>query len=126
MVDTNAMRKTFVVPDVKPWDQYDINRAKICASVGWVLAKSYGNAGTDPFTHNTYRTLNSKITPCFIPSLCAFMRGGENSAPPRHTKTHIKAGTIHKDAFIFCPFLFAYKHLPSIACKRHCLISNCF
>ncbi|XP_060798552.1 calmodulin-regulated spectrin-associated protein 3 isoform X2 [Neoarius graeffei] len=48
MVDTNAMRKTFVVPDVKPWDQYDINRAKICASVGWVLAKSYGNADNVP------------------------------------------------------------------------------
>ncbi|XP_053531500.1 calmodulin-regulated spectrin-associated protein 3 isoform X3 [Ictalurus punctatus] len=48
MVDSNAMRKTFVVPDVKPLDQYDINRAKICASVGWLLAKSYGNADSVP------------------------------------------------------------------------------
>ncbi|XP_046690693.1 calmodulin-regulated spectrin-associated protein 3 isoform X1 [Silurus meridionalis] len=48
MVDSNAMRKTFVVPDVKALDQYDIHRAKICASVGWVLAKSYGNADNIP------------------------------------------------------------------------------
>lgn len=45
MVDSNAMRKTFVVPDIKPLDQYDSSRARICASVGWLLAKSYGNAG---------------------------------------------------------------------------------
>lgn len=45
MVDTNAMRKTFVVPEVKPLDRYDVSRARICASVGWLLAKSYGNAG---------------------------------------------------------------------------------
>ncbi|XP_031683004.1 calmodulin-regulated spectrin-associated protein 3 isoform X1 [Oncorhynchus kisutch] len=44
MVDSNAMRKTFVVPDIKPLDLYDCTRAKICASVGWVLAKSYANA----------------------------------------------------------------------------------
>lgn len=45
MVDSNASRKTFVVPDIKPVDQYDFTRAKICASVGWLLAKTYGNAG---------------------------------------------------------------------------------
>uniref|UniRef100_A0A4W5NJ95 Calmodulin regulated spectrin associated protein family member 3 n=1 Tax=Hucho hucho TaxID=62062 RepID=A0A4W5NJ95_9TELE len=44
MVDSNATRKTFVVPDIKPLDLYDCTRAKICASVGWLLAKSYGNA----------------------------------------------------------------------------------
>uniref|UniRef100_A0A8C1KPE5 Calmodulin regulated spectrin-associated protein family, member 3 n=1 Tax=Cyprinus carpio TaxID=7962 RepID=A0A8C1KPE5_CYPCA len=48
MVDSNAMRKTFVVPDIKPLDQYDLPRAKICASVGWLLAKSYGNAENVP------------------------------------------------------------------------------
>ncbi|ROL51159.1 Calmodulin-regulated spectrin-associated protein 2 [Anabarilius grahami] len=47
MVDSNAMRKTFVVPDIKPLDQYDSSRARICASVGWLLAKSYGNAGCE-------------------------------------------------------------------------------
>ncbi|XP_077069656.1 calmodulin-regulated spectrin-associated protein 3 isoform X6 [Siphateles boraxobius] len=48
MVDSNAMRKTFVVPDIKPLDQYDSSRARICASVGWLLAKSYGNAENVP------------------------------------------------------------------------------
>ncbi|TRY66029.1 hypothetical protein DNTS_014113 [Danionella cerebrum] len=37
-------QKTFVVPDIKPLEQYDSSRARICASVGWLLAKSYGNA----------------------------------------------------------------------------------
>ncbi|XP_051571686.1 calmodulin-regulated spectrin-associated protein 3-like isoform X2 [Myxocyprinus asiaticus] len=48
MVDSNAMRKTFVVPDIKPLDQYDLTRARICASVGWLLAKYYGNAENVP------------------------------------------------------------------------------
>ncbi|XP_076122510.1 calmodulin-regulated spectrin-associated protein 3 isoform X1 [Alosa pseudoharengus] len=48
MVDSNATRKTFVVPDIKPVDQYDFTRAKICASVGWLFAKSYGNAENVP------------------------------------------------------------------------------
>lgn len=39
------MKKTFVVPDIKPLDLYDCTKAKICASVGWLLAKSYGSAG---------------------------------------------------------------------------------
>ncbi|KAG1968925.1 pre-mRNA-splicing factor SYF1 [Pimephales promelas] len=47
MVDSNAMKKTFVVPDIKPLDQYDSSRARICASVGWLLARSYGNAVSD-------------------------------------------------------------------------------
>ena len=49
MVDSNATRKTFVVPDIKSVDHYDFSRAKICASVGWLLAKSYGNAGMCEF-----------------------------------------------------------------------------
>ncbi|CAL8273642.1 unnamed protein product [Lota lota] len=48
MEDSNATRKTFVVPDIKPWDLYDSTRGKICASVGWLLAKSYGNAENVP------------------------------------------------------------------------------
>ncbi|XP_064416268.1 calmodulin-regulated spectrin-associated protein 3 [Latimeria chalumnae] len=43
MVDAKAMRKTFLVPEIKPLDQYDFSRAKICASVAWILAKSYGS-----------------------------------------------------------------------------------
>lgn len=45
MVDSPTTRKTFVVPDIKPLDLYDCTKAKICASVGWLLAKSYGSAG---------------------------------------------------------------------------------
>ncbi|XP_034749016.1 calmodulin-regulated spectrin-associated protein 3 isoform X2 [Etheostoma cragini] len=48
MVDSLTMRKTFVVPDIKPLDLYDSTKAKICASVGWLLAKSYGSAENVP------------------------------------------------------------------------------
>ncbi|XP_047222389.1 calmodulin-regulated spectrin-associated protein 3-like isoform X3 [Girardinichthys multiradiatus] len=47
MVDSpSAMKKTFTVPEIKPLDKYDISRARICASVRWLLSKSYGSAGT--------------------------------------------------------------------------------
>lgn len=45
MVDSPTMRKTFVVPDIKSLDLYDCTKSKICASVGWLLAKSYGSTG---------------------------------------------------------------------------------
>ncbi|XP_023144384.2 calmodulin-regulated spectrin-associated protein 3 isoform X2 [Amphiprion ocellaris] len=48
MVDSPTMRKTFVVPDIKPLDLYDCTKSKICASVGWLLAKSYGSAENVP------------------------------------------------------------------------------
>ncbi|XP_053184018.1 calmodulin-regulated spectrin-associated protein 3-like [Scomber japonicus] len=49
MVDSpSAMKKTFSVPEIKPLDQYDFNRAKICASVRWLLSKSYGSAENVP------------------------------------------------------------------------------
>ncbi|CAJ1053881.1 calmodulin-regulated spectrin-associated protein 3-like isoform X3 [Xyrichtys novacula] len=49
MVDSpGAMKKTFSVPEIKPLDQYDFNRAKICASVRWLLSKSYGSAENVP------------------------------------------------------------------------------
>lgn len=35
-----------LVPEIKPLDQYDFSRAKICASVRWLLSKCYGSAGT--------------------------------------------------------------------------------
>lgn len=37
-----------MVPDIKPLDLYDCTKAKICASVGWLLAKSYGSAENVP------------------------------------------------------------------------------
>lgn len=45
MVDSPTMKKSFVVSDIKPLDLYDCTKAKICASVGWLLAKSYGCTG---------------------------------------------------------------------------------
>ncbi|XP_042341135.1 calmodulin-regulated spectrin-associated protein 3-like isoform X3 [Plectropomus leopardus] len=49
MVDSpSAMKKTFSVPEIKPLDKYDFNRAKICASVRWLLSKSYGSAENVP------------------------------------------------------------------------------
>ncbi|KAL8211617.1 UNVERIFIED_CONTAM: hypothetical protein K2H54_003097 [Gekko kuhli] len=40
-----AMRKSFLVPEIKPLDQYDFSRARSAASLAWVLAKGYGGAG---------------------------------------------------------------------------------
>ncbi|XP_037328567.2 calmodulin-regulated spectrin-associated protein 3-like isoform X1 [Pungitius pungitius] len=48
MVDFPCAMKTFSVPEIKPLDQYDFNRAKICASVRWLLSKSYGSAENVP------------------------------------------------------------------------------
>lgn len=41
-----AMRKSFLVPEIKPLDQYDFPRARSAASLAWALAKAYGGAGT--------------------------------------------------------------------------------
>uniref|UniRef100_A0A096M016 Calmodulin regulated spectrin associated protein family member 3 n=1 Tax=Poecilia formosa TaxID=48698 RepID=A0A096M016_POEFO len=49
MVDSpNAMKKTFTVPEIKPLDKYDFARARMCASVRWLLSKSYGSAENVP------------------------------------------------------------------------------
>ncbi|KAF7654923.1 hypothetical protein LDENG_00063220 [Lucifuga dentata] len=48
MVDATGTMKTFSVPEIKPLDQYDFNRAKICASVRWLLSKSFGSAENVP------------------------------------------------------------------------------
>ncbi|XP_028310689.1 calmodulin-regulated spectrin-associated protein 3 isoform X2 [Gouania willdenowi] len=48
MVDYPTMRKTFVVPDIKPLDLYDCTKSKICASVGWLLTKSYDSPENVP------------------------------------------------------------------------------
>ncbi|XP_077412617.1 calmodulin-regulated spectrin-associated protein 3 isoform X2 [Vanacampus margaritifer] len=58
MVDSG--KKTFVVPDIKPLDLYDCTKAKICSSIAWLLAKSYGSAENvpaelrDPFYRDQY------------------------------------------------------------------------
>lgn len=52
MEDAGEMRKTSTVPEIKPLDQYDFNRAKVRASVRWLLAKSYGSAGKMGFIYH--------------------------------------------------------------------------
>ncbi|XP_075941437.1 calmodulin-regulated spectrin-associated protein 3-like [Anarhichas minor] len=50
MVDSPSavMMKKTSVPEIKPLDRYDFNRAKIRASVRWLLSKSYGSAENVP------------------------------------------------------------------------------
>uniref|UniRef100_A0A8C9T9Z2 Calmodulin regulated spectrin associated protein family member 3 n=1 Tax=Scleropages formosus TaxID=113540 RepID=A0A8C9T9Z2_SCLFO len=43
-----TMRKTTVVPDIKPLELYDFSRAKIRASLGWILGKTFGTAENVP------------------------------------------------------------------------------
>ncbi|KAG7471564.1 calmodulin-regulated spectrin-associated protein 3 isoform X1 [Solea senegalensis] len=97
MVDSPTMRKTFVVPDAKPLDLYDCTKAKICASVGWLLAKSYGTAENvpaelrDPFYCDQYeqehlkppvtRLLQSSELYCRTYSL--LRRGTEAESEPK-------------------------------------------
>ncbi|XP_029014684.1 calmodulin-regulated spectrin-associated protein 3 isoform X2 [Betta splendens] len=77
MVDAPAARKTFVVPDIKPLDLYDCTKAKICASVGWLLAKSYGSAENvpaelrDPFYCDQYEQEHLK------PPVTRLLQGSE-------------------------------------------------
>ncbi|XP_048377767.1 calmodulin-regulated spectrin-associated protein 3 isoform X4 [Stegostoma tigrinum] len=59
MVDVGEMRKTFLVPEIKPLDQYDFFRAKIAGSLSWLLAKSYGSENVpdelrEPFYTDQY------------------------------------------------------------------------
>ncbi|XP_078091032.1 calmodulin-regulated spectrin-associated protein 3 [Mustelus asterias] len=59
MVDVDEMRKTFLVPEIKPLDQYDISRAKIAGSLSWLVARSYGSENVpdelrEPFYTDQY------------------------------------------------------------------------
>ncbi|XP_053325751.1 calmodulin-regulated spectrin-associated protein 2 [Spea bombifrons] len=46
MVDVSAsgqeVKKTFIVPAIKPFDHYDFNRAKVASNLAWLVAKAYG------------------------------------------------------------------------------------
>ncbi|XP_057699251.1 calmodulin-regulated spectrin-associated protein 3-like isoform X2 [Corythoichthys intestinalis] len=46
--DASTTRKPFSVPEIPPLDRCDFNRAKIRASVRWLLCKSYGGAENVP------------------------------------------------------------------------------
>uniref|UniRef100_A0A8C5QKJ1 Calmodulin regulated spectrin associated protein family member 2 n=1 Tax=Leptobrachium leishanense TaxID=445787 RepID=A0A8C5QKJ1_9ANUR len=46
MVDLAAggqeVKKTFIVPAIKPFDHYDFSRAKVASNLAWLVAKAYG------------------------------------------------------------------------------------
>ncbi|XP_051897783.1 calmodulin-regulated spectrin-associated protein 3 isoform X2 [Pristis pectinata] len=59
MVDVDEMRKTFLVPEIKPLDHYDFYRAKIAGSLSWLIARSYGSENVpeelrEPFYTDQY------------------------------------------------------------------------
>ncbi|XP_041958757.1 calmodulin-regulated spectrin-associated protein 3 isoform X3 [Alosa sapidissima] len=66
MVDTNATRKTSAVPEITPLDRYDFGRAKIHASVRWLLVKAYGSGEgvpadlREPLSHDATTTTTTK------------------------------------------------------------------
>ncbi|XP_024114971.1 calmodulin-regulated spectrin-associated protein 3 isoform X2 [Oryzias melastigma] len=97
MVDSpSAMKKTFSVPEIKPLDQYNLNRAKICANIRWLLSKLYGCAENvpvelrDPLYKDQYeqehlkpsvsKLLLSPDTYCRAQALLAQAQGGSQPA----------------------------------------------
>ncbi|XP_051245229.1 calmodulin-regulated spectrin-associated protein 3 isoform X2 [Dicentrarchus labrax] len=115
MVDSPTMKKTFVIPDIKPLDLYDSTKAKICASVRWLLAKSYGSAENvpaelrDPFYCDQYeqehlkppvtRLLQSSELYCRTYSL--LLGGTEAEAQPKDNAALVQLltqrGIVSKD-----------------------------
>ncbi|RVE75882.1 hypothetical protein OJAV_G00003360 [Oryzias javanicus] len=98
MVDSpSAMKKTFSVPEIKPLDQYNLNRAKICANIRWLLSKLYGCAENvpvelrDPLYKDQYeqehlkpsvsKLLLSPDTYCRVQALLAQAQGGPQPTP---------------------------------------------
>ncbi|XP_043941984.1 calmodulin-regulated spectrin-associated protein 2 isoform X2 [Protopterus annectens] len=41
-VEVRELKRTYIVPAIKPFDHYDFSRAKIAASIAWLVAKAYG------------------------------------------------------------------------------------
>ncbi len=42
LTDSTDPKNTFIVPAIKSFDHYDFNRAKIRASLTWLVAKAFG------------------------------------------------------------------------------------
>ncbi|XP_056379460.1 calmodulin-regulated spectrin-associated protein 2 isoform X2 [Hyla sarda] len=38
----SEVKKTFIVPAIKPFDHYDFNRAKVASNLAWLVAKAFG------------------------------------------------------------------------------------
>ncbi|XP_016382466.1 calmodulin-regulated spectrin-associated protein 2-like isoform X5 [Sinocyclocheilus rhinocerous] len=59
LTDSRDPKKTFIVPAIKSFDHYDINRAKIRASLKWLVAKAFGTDSVpedlnEPFYRDQY------------------------------------------------------------------------
>ncbi|XP_067272143.1 calmodulin-regulated spectrin-associated protein 2a isoform X4 [Pseudorasbora parva] len=59
LTDSRDPRKTFIVPAIKSFDHYDFNRAKIRASLTWLVAKAFGTDNvpedlSEPFYRDQY------------------------------------------------------------------------
>lgn len=57
--DAKEMRKTFIVPAIKPFDHYDFSRAKIACNLAWLVAKAFGTENVpeelrEPFYTDQY------------------------------------------------------------------------
>ncbi|KAJ7332411.1 hypothetical protein JRQ81_014591 [Phrynocephalus forsythii] len=57
--DIKEMRKTFIVPAIKPFDHYDFSRAKIVCNLAWLVAKAFGTENVpeelqEPFYTDQY------------------------------------------------------------------------
>lgn len=70
--DPREMRKTFIVPAIKPFDHYDFSRAKIACNLAWLVAKAFGTENVpeelrEPFTQisMTRNTSNHLLLICF-------------------------------------------------------------
>ncbi|KAL7866742.1 hypothetical protein AOLI_G00145560 [Acnodon oligacanthus] len=59
LTEAKDWKKTFIVPAIKSFDHYDFNRAKIRASLTWLVAKAFGTESVpddlkDPFYTDQY------------------------------------------------------------------------
>uniref|UniRef100_A0A669PMK8 Calmodulin regulated spectrin associated protein family member 2 n=1 Tax=Phasianus colchicus TaxID=9054 RepID=A0A669PMK8_PHACC len=57
--DAKEMKKTFIVPAIKPFDHYDFSRAKIACNLAWLVAKAFGTENVpeelrEPFYTDQY------------------------------------------------------------------------
>ncbi|XP_043856285.1 calmodulin-regulated spectrin-associated protein 2 isoform X2 [Dromiciops gliroides] len=57
--DLREMKKTFIVPAIKPFDHYDFSRAKIACNLAWLVAKAFGTENVpeelrEPFYTDQY------------------------------------------------------------------------
>ncbi|XP_075384913.1 calmodulin-regulated spectrin-associated protein 2 isoform X2 [Tenrec ecaudatus] len=57
--DPRELRRTFIVPAIKPFDHYDFARAKVACNLAWLVAKAFGTENVpedlrEPFYTDQY------------------------------------------------------------------------